>query len=308
MLHLLTAFYSTPWALEPGLFSTMETILLRWAAGTKLAGEDIAAAIGDAPEAAAQRRNAAQAASGRGVAVVPVYGVLAHRAYAVANTSRPLTSTEALAAQMRAYAADPDVGTIIMDVDSPGGSVFGVQELGDVLTEIRENSGKRLVAVANNMAASGGYWIASQAHELVITPSGMVGSIGVIVPHQDASAMRERVGVKTEYITAGKYKAEGYNDGPLTDEHRAHLQSQVDAYYAAFTKAVARGRNVPIETARGEGFGQGRMRLAADAVKNGMADRVGTLDDTINRYARVRGGSTGMRAELADRDIQILEA
>lgn len=307
MLHLLAAFYATPWALEPGLFATMESILLRWAAGTKLGADEISAAIGNAPEAAAQRRAGAQAASGRGVAVVPVYGVLAHRAYAVANTSKPLTSTEALAAQMRAVAADPEVGTIIMDVDSPGGSVFGVQELGDTLADIRENSGKRLVAVANSMAASGGYWIASQAHELVVTPSGMVGSIGVIVPHQDASAMRERMGVKTEYITAGKYKAEGYGDA-LTDEHRAHLQSQVDTFYSAFTKAVARGRGVDVSTVRGEAFGEGRMRLAADAKANGMADRVGTLDETIARYARSGGARVGMRAELADRDIQILEA
>lgn len=308
MLHLLTAFYAQPWALEPGVFASVEHILLRWAAGTRLGADEIAVAIGDAPEAAAARRSAAQAASGRGVAVVPVYGVLAHRAYAVANTSRPLTSTEALAAQIRAVAADPEVGTIIMDVDSPGGSVFGVQELADTLYDVREHSGKRLVAVANNMAASGGYWIASQAHELVVTPSGMVGSIGVIVPHQDASAMRERVGVKTEYITAGKYKAEGYQDGPLTDEHRAHLQSQVDAYYNAFTKSVARGRGLDVGAVRGEAFGEGRMRLAADAKANGMADRVGTLEDTIARYVRAPAARAPMRAELADRDIQILEA
>lgn len=308
MLHLLAAFYSQPWALEPGVFAAAEHILLRWAAGTRLGADEVAAAVGSAPEAAAQRAAQARAASGRGVAVVPVYGVLAHRAYAVANTSRPLTSTETLAQQLRAVAADPEVGTIVMDVDSPGGSVFGVQELGDVLADIRGNSGKHLVAVANNMAASGGYWIASQAHELVVTPSGMVGSIGVIVPHTDNSAMRERVGVKTEYISAGKYKAEGFNDGPLTDEARAHLQGQVDAYYAAFTKAVARGRGVDVSTVRGEAFGEGRMRLAAEAVKAGMADRVATLEDTIARYARVRSAPAGMRAQLADRDIQILEA
>jgi len=310
MLHLLSAFYTTPWALEPGVFASVEHILLRWAAGTRLGADEITAAIGDAPEAAAARAASVRAASGRGVAVVPVYGVLAHRAYAVANSSRPLTSTEALAAQMRAAAADPEIGTIVMDVDSPGGSVFGVQELADTLFDIRENSGKRLVAVANNMAASGGYWIASQAHELVVTPSGMVGSIGVIVPHQDASAMRERVGVKTEYITAGKYKAEGYNDGPLTDEHRAHLQSQVDAYYTQFTKAIARGRGVDASTVRGEAFGEGRMRLAADAKGNGMADRVATLDETISRYVRTGAprGAGRLHAQMADRDIQIMEA
>ena len=308
MLHLLAAFYATPWVLAPEVFDAAEHIMLRWADGTRLSAEQVAAAIGDAPEAAAARRSAAQAASGRGVAVVPVYGVLAHRAYAVANTSKPLASTEALAAQFRAAAADPDVGTIVMDVDSPGGSVFGVQELGDVLHDIRQNSGKRLVAVANNTAASGGYWIASQAHELVVTPSGMVGSIGVIVPHSDTSKMKERVGVRTEYITAGKYKAEGHQDGPLTDEHRAHLQGMVDGYYGAFVKAVARGRNVPVGTVRGDGFGEGRMRLASEAVSAGMADRIGTLEETVDRYARVRQPAGGMRAELADRDIQIMEA
>ena len=311
MLHLLAAFYATPWALAPDVFSAAEHILLRWAAGQRLSDDERQAALAAeplAPEAAAARRGAAQASGGRGVAVVPVYGVLSHRAYAVANTSKPLTSTEALGAQIRAAAADPEVGTIVMDVDSPGGSVFGVQELGDLLADVRENSGKRLVAVANNMAASGGYWIASQAHELVVTPSGQVGSIGVIVPHSDTSAMKERVGVRTEYITAGKYKAEGFADGPLTDEHRAHLQAMVDAYYGAFTKAVAKGRGVPVGTVRGEAFGEGRMRLAADAVNAGMADRVGTLDETIARYARARSASSGMRAHMADRDIQILEA
>lgn len=308
MLHLLTAFYATPWVLEPGVFAAVESIVLRWAAGDRLDATQIAAAIGDGPQAADQRRGAAIAASGRGVAVVPVYGVLAHRAYAVQNVSRPLTSTEALAAQMRAAAADPEVGTIVMDVDSPGGSVFGVQELADTLADIRNNSGKTLVAVANSMAASGGYWLASQAHELVVTPSGMVGSIGVIVPHQDTTKMRERMGVSTEFVHAGKYKAEGHQDGPLTDEHRAHLQSQVDAYYTAFTNSVAKGRNLPAATVRGEAFGEGRMRLAADAKANGMADRIDTLEATIARHARSRGPARRLHASTADRDIQILEA
>ena len=176
-----------------------------------------------------------------------------------------------------------------------------------MLHDVRTHSGKHLVAVANNMAASGGYWIASQAAELVVTPSGMVGSIGVIVPHQDSSAMKERIGVKTEYISAGKYKAEGYTDGPLTDEHRAHLQSQVDAYYSAFTKAVARGRGAPPSEVRGPAFGEGRMRLAAEARDSKMVDRIGTLEETIARYVRAAPAPRGMRGELADRDIQILE-
>lgn len=306
MLHLLATFRSMPWAVEPSVLALMCSIVDRWAGGVRLSADEIAAAVGQAPDAAAQRRAQVAGMSGRGVQVVPVHGVLAHRAYSVQQVSRPLTSTEALAQQFRAAAADPEVGAIVMDIDSPGGSVFGVQELADVLAGIR-GSGKRLVAVANNTAASGAYWIASQADELVVTPSGMVGSIGVIVPHQDTSAMAEKMGVKQEFITAGKYKAESHQDGPLTDEHRAHLQSMVDSYYGAFVRAVAKGRGLPVDTVRGAAFGEGRMLVAKDAVSGGMADSIGTLEDTISRLARARPASASMRAELADRDIQILE-
>lgn len=312
MQHLITTFSITPWAIQPAVLALMCGILNRWAAGTRLSAEEIAAAVGDAPEAAAQRRAAAQAASGRGVQVIPVYGVLAHRAYAVAQTSRPLTSTEALASQFRAAVADPEVGTVLMDIDSPGGAVFGVQELADTLAEVKA-AGKRLVAVANSTAASGAYWIASQADEIVVTPSGMVGSIGVIVPHTDLSKAYEQAGIKRQYITYGKHKAEGHEAAPLDEEARGYLQQVVDGYGAAFTGAVAKGRRaagvqVSVDDVRGPRFGEGRMLLARDAVQAGMADRIGTLDETIARYARARQAPAGMRAELADRDIQILEA
>lgn len=292
-----------PWAVEPQVLSLMCGIVDRWAAGAKLSLDEIAASIGEAPQIAAKRAEASRAASGAGVQVIPVYGVLAHRAYAVANTSRPLTSTEALAGAFRAAAADPEVGTIVMDIDSPGGSVFGVQELAETIASIRGQ--KRLVAVANNTAASGAYWIASQADEIVVTPSGMVGSIGVIVPHTDNSAAYEKMGVKRTYVTYGRFKAEGNDTGPLDDEARGKLQEMVNAYGAAFTKAVAKGRGVPVETVRGPAFGEGRMQLAREAVANGMANSVGTLEEVIAKERRPRRGMSGA---MAERDIQILES
>ena len=89
---------------------------------------------------------------------------------------------------------EPSISAIVLDVDSPGGSVFGVEELA---TEIRAARGtKPVVAVANSMAASAAYWIASQADELVITPGGMVGSIGVLTAHEDISKAQEMAGIK----------------------------------------------------------------------------------------------------------------
>lgn len=308
MFRLLSAFCLTPWALEPSTLDLMAGVLVRWSAGDRLSDDQIRAAIGDAPQAAAQRREAAAAmgtsAGGGAVAVIPVYGVLTHRAHEAENTSRPLTSTERLTQAVRAAAADPQIGAIVLDVDSPGGSAFGVQELADTVFAARES--KPVVAVANSIAASGAYWLASQATELVITPSGSVGSIGVITAHVDASAAYEKLGMKKSFITAGKFKAEGNDTGPLDDDARAHLQGMVDGYYSAFVKAVARGRGAGLEAVRSEAFGQGRMRLAKDAVQAGMADRIDTLENTIARYAKGRR-KPGMSGAHAQRDISILE-
>lgn len=303
MLHLLTAFYRTPWALDETTLGIISAVLERWSTVGRLSEAEIAVAVGNAPEAAAQRRQAAAAAGGGAIAVIPVYGVLAHRIHDVQNSSKPLTSTEGLAHQIRQAVADPQVSAIVMDVDSPGGSVFGVQELGDVIFEARKS--KPVVAQVNSTAASGGYWIASQATEIVVTPSGMVGSIGVILPHNDASAAYEKAGVKRSYITAGRYKAEGNDTGPLDDEARAHLQAMVDGFYDTFVKAVARGRGLPVDTIRGEAFGQGRMKLAKEAVASGMANQIGTLEETIARWMKPK--RAGMSALQAEREIQILE-
>ena len=308
MFRLLQAFYATAWAIEPSVYALMCEVLERWASGAKLTEAQIAEAINAgplSPEAAAARRDAAAQASGGAVAVIPVYGVLTHRAYAASNVSRPLASTEALAAQIRAAVSNPDVGSVVLDIDSPGGSVFGVQELGDTIYSLRGS--KPIIAVANAQANSGAYWIASQADEIVVTPSGAVGSVGVIMQHTDTSAMQERMGVRKTVITAGKYKGEGQDGGPLSEETQAYLQSLADTYYDAFVKAVAKGRGVQASQVRGEAFGEGRIKLARAAVDSGMADRIDTLENVINKLARVRR-SSGMAASAAAAHLAVIEA
>jgi capsid assembly protease len=302
MSHLMQAFFGQPWAMTPTALALAESLLLRWEAGERFDAAGIEAAIGDKPRQAAQRRADAVASGAPGLAVLPVHGVLAHRAYAVENTSSPLTSTERLAAELRRLAADPSVRTIVLDVDSPGGSVFGVQELADAVWRVRA-TGRRVVAVANNTAASGAYWVASQADEIVITPSGMVGSIGVIVPHVDRSKAYEAAGVRREFVTAGRYKAEGHEEGPLRPETRANLQQMVDTYYSAFTRAVASGRGVSVDVVRGPAFAQGRMVVAADAVAAGMADAVATLEATLKRHAA--GGALPVGAARRQLDARL---
>jgi signal peptide peptidase SppA len=307
MLRLLAEFYTTPWALDPAIHAQMEMILDRWASGTKLSAEQISAAVGPGPQAAADRRAQMAQAGGGAVAVIPVYGVLTHRAHAKA-ISTPMTSTEELSAQIRAAAANPDIGSIVLDVDSPGGSVFGVQEVSDTIMSLRGS--KPIIAVANAQAASGAYWIASQADELVVTPSGAVGSIGAFMAHDDKSEKYAKDGVKRTFVYAGKYKVEGHDTGPLEGEGLAHAQGMVDAFYSAFVRAVAKGRGVSVETARGPDFGEGRMVLARQAVAGGMANRIATLDEVITQQAKARRPSAraGMSARTASARIALLQA
>jgi signal peptide peptidase SppA len=182
--------------------------------------------------------------------------------------------------------------------------VFGVQELYDVIVSARAE--KRVVACVNSLAASAAYWLACAANEMVVTPGGQVGSVGVYMMHADVSKKMEMEGVKTTFVQAGAFKTEGNPFEPLSAEARAAIQEQVDAYYGMFVKAVAGGRGVAQSAVR-DGFGQGRMVMAAEAVKMGMADRVATLDATLGRLlmkgARAGGDKT---ARMTTRDLEAL--
>ena len=190
---------------------------------------------------------------------------------------------------------DPEVGAIVIDVDSPGGVVDFIPETAAEISRARGD--KPIVAVANTLAASAAYWLASQADEVVVTPSGEAGSIGVYAAHRDISGALEIAGIKNTLISAGRFKTEGNPFEPLSDEAREHIQQDVDAFYDMFTADVARGRQVKQQTVR-EGFGEGRVLNAKDAVREGVADRVETLTEAVARLtARSRGGATQAEAE-----------
>jgi ClpP class serine protease len=130
---------------------------------------------------------------------------------------------------------------------------------------------------------------------VVVTPSGEVGSIGVYAAHEDISGMLEQDGVKVTLVSAGKYKTEGNPFEPLSDEAREYIQGRVDEYAAMFHRAVAAGRGVAVERVRSE-FGEGRVFGAQEGVSRGLADRVGTLDETIRKASRRPPASPQERA------------
>lgn len=288
MIHagILAALAGQPWALDAAAFDVMAAVIQRWSAGHMLSQDQIRLVIAGAPEVVAARRESAARASAGGVAVIPVFGTIAHRAHMVDQVSgQGGTSTEKLGAAIQSAVDSADVGAIVLDVDSPGGAVAGTPELVDRIYAARQS--KPIVAVANATAASAAYWIASAASEFIVTPSGTVGSIGVLGVHEDRSAGLAAEGKKLTFIHAGKYKVEGNSAEPLTDEARATIQAMVDQAYGVMVKSIARNRGVSPDAVR-SGYGEGRVFHAEEAMSRGMVDRIATLEDTIARMANPR--------------------
>lgn len=271
--HVTAAIFERPWAILPSRLAVIVDMIRFRSAGGSLTAEEVRERIGAAPQ------RASATARGGGVAVIPLQGVIMYRAGMLAQTSGAV-SLESFMADFRAAMADEEIGSIVIDIDSPGGEVSGVPEAAAEIRAARDS--KRILAVANPMAASAAYWLGSQAGEFYCMPSGWVGSIGCYSAHDDLSAAYEMEGVSETLISAGKYKVEASELAPLSDEARAYIQSIVDDYYGMFVADVAKGRGVPAADVRG-GMGQGRMLLAKPAVTERMIDGVATLDDTIRK-------------------------
>jgi signal peptide peptidase SppA len=236
-------------------------------------------------QAANGKRNSAAPGS---VAVIPIMGIISQRMNMVSQISGAGgTSIEKLTAQFRQAVDDTNCKAIVLEVDSPGGGVAGVMELASEIYNARAQ--KPITAVVNCMACSAAYWLASAATEIVCSPSGQAGSIGVYMIHQDASEAYAKEGIKNTIIKAGKYKTEGNPYEPLSDEARAALLSNVEDYYGMFVKAVAQNRGTSQAAVR-SGFGQGRSLLAADSVREKLTDRVGGMDAVLRGFGIGRSG------------------
>lgn len=238
-------------------------------------------------------------------AVIPVMGTIAQRIGLLGAASGGV-STVQIGAQIDLAVADPQVDNILLHIDSPGGSVYGVQELGEKIRAARAR--KPIVALADSLAASAAYWLAAQASEVVVVPGGEVGSIGVIALHVDQSIYNENLGIKPTFVFAGKHKADGNPHEPLSDAALDDMQARVNERYTAFIAAVAAGRGVSASTVKTE-FGEGRVVAALRAKELGMVDRVDTLEATLER---LRSGDRrrlrGARAEILRAEIDLAQS
>jgi len=208
------------------------------------------------------------------------------------------TDTEEVLAAVHEAAEREDVQAILLDIDSPGGSVNGTPELAAAVAAASKT--KTVYAFSAGQMCSAAYWVASQCDAVYATPSARVGSIGVILPVVDSSEAFAQAGLKMEVFAAGKFKSAGTPGTSLTDEQKDWLQSEVEEIAADFRSAVlARGRKIPDEAMEGQTFsGRRAMRLNMAGMVDGRAQVIARL-----RELHVREVDTAAQAM----DTTILE-
>lgn len=303
--HLLAYALSTPWALMPERMAAYAAVLARHYAGTLPVRGTAAAVVASEPSAEAQAASAAaQRNRAGGIAVVPVFGAITEWPHQI-DMCEGGTSARAVSRALAEAEADDSVDQVLMVFGTPGGSVYGIQEVGDDINRVKAK--KPVIGVAQSLAASAGYWMLAQCTEAYCSPGGEVGSIGVYSGHENIAKALEMAGVEITLFSAGEFKTEGHPFGPMTEEGKAYQKQRSNDYYAMFTKAVAKGRGVPIDAVR-KGMGQGRVLGAQAALAEKMIDGIATMDEVLSKMRKPARNSASRSAMAAARaDIAIAQ-
>jgi len=247
-----------------------------------------AEAVSKSAEARAERELKPDFDIAGGVAVIPIRGVILKDVpWYYGWLGIEATSTAQVRINLDAALGNEAVQSILLRVESPGGTVAGVQDLADAIYAARDR--KPVKAYIEDLGASAAYWLASQAQEITANSTAEVGSIGVYCVYWDQSKAAEEMGVRVIVIRSGPYKGMGVPGDKITDEQIAVEQEIVNDLANAFIGSVARGRGM--EATKVAKLATGRTWLAADAVGLGLIDQI----DGFN--AALSGDSPAATAE-----------
>jgi signal peptide peptidase SppA len=218
---------------------------------------------------------AEQAGERNGVAIILVEGTIFRYANFFTDFSGGAT-VESLAQDFNAALDNPKVSAILLNIDSPGGEANGINEFAQMIFSAR--SRKPVIAYVGGMGASAAYWIASAAHEIVADKTAIVGSIGVVatVPNPDARGAKE--------IQVVSSQSPRKRPNPNTESGRAQLQATIDDLAEVFIDSVARNRETTADDVE-TNFGRGGVFVGQKAVEAGLADRLGSFEETLSGLA-----------------------
>lgn len=281
----LSAALSAVWAMEE---RALEVVL-----GIAAREHDVTE---EALEAYAARSlaNADRARVRDGVAIIDANGPLFKRANLMTAISGA-TSYTIMRADLQAALDEPTVNAIILNIDSPGGEASGADELAQAIYDARGK--KPIVAYVGGTGASAAYWLASAADKIVVSPTSVLGSIGVQVAYRESAP---KAGEKSYRFVSSQSPNKNPELG--TDAANSQIQQTIDAMAQVFVETVARNRGVATETVLTD-FGQGGIFVGKAAVEAGLADSIGTFEAVLAELSasgRRAIGNTGVRATMAD--------
>lgn len=192
-------------------------------------------------------------------------------------------SPEGLKEQLDIAENNEHIKAVVLRIDSGGGTATAGEEMSIYVSEFS----KPIVVSSASINASAAYEISSQADYIFTAKTTAIGSIGTVLQITDLSGLYEKLGISVENITSSESKDSSYGDRALTDEERAWYQHQVDQINETFIENVAAGRGMSIDEVRA--LANGMTYTGMDAVENGLADEIGTLEDAIDKACELAG-------------------
>lgn len=204
---------------------------------------------------------------------------------ALVRVEGPILDAKETIDELKEHVKDLSVKAIVLRVDSPGGAVAPSQE---IYEEVRKAAAKKTVVVSmGSTAASGGYYIASPATRIIANPGTLTGSIGVIMEIPNLEGLMSKIGVKTDVIKSGEHKDIASVFRGIRKEEREILQAILDNVHNQFINAVAEGRRMTPDDVKK--IADGRVYTGEQALKAGLVDELGNLEDAINVAAKLAG-------------------
>ena len=224
---------------------------------------------------------------GRGkVGLIHIEGLITADAGSAGLLSEASAGSEQIIAALEEFRKDDGVKSLVLRINSPGGSAAGSQEVYQEIQKVRR-SGKKITVSMGDVAASGGYYIASAADRIMADQATMTGSIGVIMHTSDMHELFDKIGIKFDTIKTGPYKDMGSTSRPMTPAEKQLLQNLVDDVYQQFITDVSVGRGIPVAQVRR--LADGRVFTGRQAAKYKLVDQIGSMQDALNAAAKDAG-------------------
>jgi protease-4 len=199
---------------------------------------------------------------------------------AVINIDNVIIKSDKIIKALDAFNKDDNIKAIILRINSPGGSVAPSQEIYDKVYRLKLDKKKPIITSVDNMAASGGYYIAIGSDLIIANPGSIIGSIGVIMSYPIAKNLLDNLGITFNTYKSGKYKDSGSPYRYNTDNDDKYFNQVIDDLHSQFMNEVAFQRNIPLGELKE--YAQGQIFTGSKALQIGLIDRIGTFEDALN--------------------------